>query len=156
MTINQNNTNNAVNVRAERQRYRKWRGNDYQLALAINAACAAGGAPARRYFEMALTRGNKVEDIEGCLKGLSEGLILRYVGSDWYINAKKGLYDPRIEKILANMKAAIARKVQYQTRRVLVGLSATCVRPIYVRVRGYCSWTVETLLAWEAARLGVP
>lgn len=156
MTIDQRKTNNAVNIRADRQYYREWRGNDYQLALAINAACASGGAPARKYFEMALTRGNKVEDIEGCLKRLSAGLIMRYVGSDWYINAKRGLYDARIEKKVANMNEAIARKVQYQTRRVLVGASATCVRPIYVRVRGYCSWMVETLLAWEAARLGVP
>lgn len=156
MTIIQSKTNTAVDIRAERQRYRRWRGSDYQLALTVNAACASGGAPARKYFEMALTRGNRVEDIEGCLRGLSERLIIQYVGSDWYINAKKGLYDARIEKMLANMKEAIARKVQYQTRRVLVGASATCVRPIYVRVRGYCSWTVEVLLAWEAARLGVP
>ena len=156
MTINQSHTNNTVDIRAERQRYKKWRGSDHQLALAINAACASGGAPACKYFEMALTRGNRVEDIEGCLKRLSAGLIMRYVGSVWYINAKRGLYNARIKKMVANMKEAIARKVQYQTRRVLVGASATCVRPIYVRVRGYCSWTVETLLAWEAARLGVP
>lgn len=111
------------NIREERDRYRRWRGSDYQLALAINTACAAGGAPARKYFKMALTRGKSVEDIEGCPKGLSETLVMRYVGSKWYINAKKGTYKARIERMLANMKEALARKEKYQTRRVLVGIT---------------------------------